>query len=36
MTSVFVQMLGDQFRYALTLMGNALGDCPDHLWETDL
>jgi len=36
MTTVFVQMLGDQYGYALNLMGNALGDCPDHLWETDL
>lgn len=36
MTTAFVQMLGDQYGYALTLMKNAVGDCPDHLWATDL
>lgn len=36
MSVTFVQMLGDQYRYALNLLGNALRDCPDRLWETDL
>jgi hypothetical protein len=36
MTTAFLQMLGDQYRYALDLMGNVLGDCPDSLWATDL
>jgi hypothetical protein len=36
MTTVFVQMLGDQYGSALNLLGNALGACPDHVWQTDL
>ena len=36
MTTAFVQMMSDQYAYALNLLGNALGDCPDRLWATDL
>lgn len=36
MTTVSVAILGAQFESALTLLANALGDCPDRLWAVDL
>lgn len=36
MTTVFVQMLRDQYDYAFNLTRNAVHDCPDHVWEMDL
>lgn len=36
MTTTFVQMLIDQYGYALSLIGVAVGECPDRLWATDL
>jgi hypothetical protein len=36
MTNVFVQSIAKNFDDAFRLMGAALTDCPDELWETDL
>jgi hypothetical protein len=36
MTTAFVQVLEDQYGYALDLLGKALAACPDQLWATDL
>jgi hypothetical protein len=35
-TNAFVQSLVHNFEEALRLMGAALMDCPDDLWQTDL
>ncbi len=36
MSNPFVVALHGQYNKALWLMGGAIGDCPNELWETDL